>query len=49
MIDKAKEVGELIEKAAKANNGADAMHYSQAALSAATAMCAVKAAEAEQK
>lgn len=43
-MDKSKEVGELIDKAAKADKSEDAIRYSQAATNSANAMCAVKAA-----
>ena len=36
-----KEVQELIEKAAKADDSADAMKFSQAALNAANALCSL--------
>jgi cytochrome c556 len=40
-MDKSKQVEELIDKAAKANNAVDALQFSQAACNAANAMCAV--------
>jgi hypothetical protein len=44
MIDKSKEVAELIDKAAKAEKSEDALRFSQAACNAGNAMCAVKTA-----
>jgi len=45
MEDKSKEVAALIDKAAKADDSADALRFSQAACNAANAMCAVKTAD----
>ncbi len=45
MNDKAKQVEELIDKAAKSEKSEDALRFSQAACNAANAMCAVKIAE----
>lgn len=42
MTDKRKQVDELIEKAAKSENSADALRFSQAACNAANALCALK-------
>ena len=40
-----KHIAALIEKAGRAQNAADALHFSQAACNAANALCAVRAAE----
>lgn len=44
MTDNTKDVATLIDKAAKANDSADAMRFSQAACNAANALCALKTA-----
>lgn len=45
MEDMHKAVKDLITKAGAAKQPSDAMHYSQAALNAANAMCSLKAAK----
>lgn len=42
MTDKAKEIETLIDKAANSQDSADAMRFSQAAVNAANALCALK-------
>lgn len=42
ITDKAKQVEELIDKAAKASRSEDALRFSQAACNVANAMCAAK-------
>ncbi len=44
-----KQVEELIDKAAKASHSHEALHYSQAALNAANAICSLGAAEKNAK
>jgi hypothetical protein len=46
MNDKTKEVEKLIDKAATAEKSEDALRFSQAACNSANAMCAMKAAKA---
>lgn len=47
--DTKKNVEEMIEKAAKAGDSADAMRFSQAALNAANAACSMQSLENEKK
>ncbi len=48
-IEKREAVHQLIEKAAKANNSTDAMHFSQAACNAANALACVANTKAAAK
>lgn len=48
-MDKQKQIEELIDKAAKANTADEAMKFSQAALNAANALCALGVANAQRK
>jgi hypothetical protein len=49
MEDLKKHVETLIEKAARAHGAADALHYSQAALNAANAICSLGNAKSEKQ
>lgn len=49
MADNKQNVETLIEKAAKANDSADAMRFSQAALNAANAMCSLAVTKVTEK